>query len=90
VSREYDNKTEVARVAAACRTPAERALIEWFDEQYMLRSWAVGQGTGKISWVVPEYRVTWSEVCAKAEELGIKRNVAEFRLWWARQRGDIQ
>ena len=86
--REYDNRTEVARIAAANRTPAENELIKWFDEQYAMRSRAVAEGTGRIDWVVPEYRITWSEITAKAETLGIVRNVVEFRLWWAKQRGE--
>ena len=88
--REYDNRTEVARVAAANRTPAENELVKWYDETLLMRSRAVAQGTGKIDWLLPEYRVTWSEISAKAEELGIKRNVVDMRLWWAAQRGEAQ
>ena len=88
--REYENRTEVARAAAAARTPAENELVKWYDEQYAMRSRAVAEGTGKLDWVLQEYRVTWSEITAKADALGINRNVVEFRLWWARQRGEVQ
>jgi len=88
--REYDNRTEVARIAAANRTPAENELIKWFDEQYAMRSRAVAEGTAKLDWYPEEYRVSWTEIWMKAEELGIKRNVVDFRLWWARQRGEVQ
>ena len=69
---------------------SEQQLLKWFDEEYARRSRAVSDGTGKLDWLLPEYRITWSEITAKAEELGIKRNVVDMRLWWAKQRGETQ
>lgn len=63
-------------------TPNERALLDWHDAEYARRSAAVLDGTARIDWIVPEYRVSWSELAAKADELGIDRNLVDLRRWW--------
>jgi len=64
-------------------TEAEAQLIDWFAAEYVRRTKAVREGTAPISWVPADYRVSWTEIWAKAEELGIKRNVVDMRNWWA-------
>lgn len=65
-------------------TKAKQMLMNWFDSEYRYRTYAVSQGTASIDWVLPEYRITWTEICAKAQELGITENAVDLRLWWDR------
>jgi hypothetical protein len=46
-------------------------LAQWYRSEYARRTKAVKAGTAPIDWLAAGYRVTWTEVVAKAEELGI-------------------
>jgi hypothetical protein len=57
-----------------------RALRSWFDAEFRHRTKMLEAGEGKISWLNPGTRVSFSEVCAKAEELELSSNPVELRL----------
>jgi len=59
-------------------TPHDR-LKEWLRQEYDRRTRALEQGAGRIEWVMPECRVSFSEVVEKARELSIKDNITELR-----------
>lgn len=65
-------------------TPTEYSLVTWARREHARRTRLLREGKGQIDWIVPEYRVTWTEVCAKAEELGLEpyKDILGFRLWW--------
>ena len=54
-------------------------LHAWYKAEYQRRTLAVEAGTSDIDWIVPEYRVTWTEVLAKAEALGLSLSIVELR-----------
>lgn len=56
-------------------------LRYWIKLQYDYRTDEIEQNRGRIDWIDPGTRVSFTEVWAKAEDLGIKMNVVEFRLW---------
>ncbi|MCA2998449.1 MAG: hypothetical protein ING75_07580 [Rhodocyclaceae bacterium] len=58
-------------------------LLEWYCAEYERRTKAVDEGTADIDWLIPEYRVSWTEVVTKAEQLGIKFNPVDRRLDFA-------
>lgn len=61
---------------------AEESLIYWIKGEFVRRTIAVKKGTADISWIVPEYRISFTEVVSKAEELGVEiENMVDFRLW---------
>lgn len=65
------------------------ALLIWYRAEYARRTAAIKAGTADIDWMVPGYRVRWSEVVAKAEELGLDTSDAalvDLRLWLADER----
>ena len=74
-------------------SPAQQELVKWERREYRRRSrlLRLGHPQAQIDWVSPEYRVTWSEVCAKADELGLEpgKDIVSFRLWWATARRSI-
>ena len=63
-------------------TEAEQKLLRWHRAEYARRTAAAKKGIGSIDWMVPGYRISWSEIAAKAESLGVEKNVVEFRQWW--------
>lgn len=68
----------------ATATPDQRkALVDWFEAEFTRRTVSVHEGTARIDWIALPYRVSFTELAAKAEELGIPiENGVEFRLWW--------
>ena len=44
--------------------------IAWRDATYKNRTAAVEAGNAPIDWIVPEYRVTFTECLAHAESIG--------------------
>jgi hypothetical protein len=60
----------------------KQQLLRWFKAEYAGRTAAVKNGTAKIDWIVPEYRITWSEIMSKARDLGINDNIVDLRWWW--------
>lgn len=56
------------------------ALQAWINAEFARRTAAVEAGTADLDWVVPEYRVSWSEVWSKAEELGLSMSLVDLRL----------
>lgn len=74
----------VEKLGHLVMTPEEQALLNWGREEFARRTKAVEDGTASIYWLDPGTRVSWTEICVKAEELGVKRakNPVEFRLWW--------
>jgi hypothetical protein len=63
-------------------TPADRQLLHWYNETYQSRTRAVRDNTARIDWLDPGTRVSWTEMVAKAEELGIRKNPVALRSWW--------
>jgi hypothetical protein len=61
-------------------------LLVWLRREYADRTKAVENGTGRIDWIVAAYRVSFSEIWAKAEQLGIPDDSVELRRWLARQK----
>jgi len=47
-------------------------IKNWYQDQYWFRTRALNKGEGKIDWVDPGTRVSWSEVVAYAETLGLQ------------------
>jgi hypothetical protein len=80
-----------AREGMGLSVDAARAnLLAWFRAEYARRTAAVEAGTASIDWIVPDYRVSWSEVLAKAEALGLPTNhgeAIELRLWLGKELG---
>lgn len=62
-------------------TEAQQQLLDWFDAEYQRRTDLVEKGEGRIDWIAPDYRVSWTEVLSKAEELGITMNPVNLRHW---------
>jgi hypothetical protein len=63
-------------------TTAERELIAWFKSEFARRTRALGEGKGRIDWIDPGTRVSWSEITTKAEQLGINRDMVDLRNWF--------
>lgn len=57
----------------------EDALVSWFLELYQSRT-----GTNNILDAEPNYRVPWSEIWAKMQDLGYDRGVVDGRIEWDR------
>lgn len=49
------------------------ALAQWYRAEYARRTEAVERGEVCIDWALPQFRVSWSEVVAKAEQMGWQR-----------------
>ena len=54
-------------------------LIDWIDSEYARRTKAVKNGTARIDWIDEGTRVSFSEIVAKAEALGIDTNPVSLR-----------
>lgn len=52
-------------------------LSAWYRKEFRKRSKAVKDGTAQIEWLVPEYRVSRTEVAAYAESIGITMNAQD-------------
>jgi hypothetical protein len=64
-------------------------LIAWFKAEYARRTAAIKTGKGRIDWLDPGTRISWSEVLAKADELGIDtRDPVNLRLQFAAEMMD--
>jgi hypothetical protein len=46
-------------------------IAAWYRSEFKRRTEAIEAGGAKIDWLVPEYRVSRSEVVAYAESIGI-------------------
>lgn len=46
-------------------------LAAWYRSEYRRRTKAVEAGGANIDWLVPEYRVSRTEVVAYAESIGV-------------------
>lgn len=55
-------------------------IIAWRDSEFSRRTAVVEAGEAPIDWLVPEYRVTFTECLAKAEELGVDIDAIDLRL----------
>ena len=66
-------------------TESERQLLNWVSTEYNRRSVALSEGHGRVDWLDPGTRVSWSEIIAKAESLGINRNPVNLRQWYHAQ-----
>jgi hypothetical protein len=59
-------------------------LRYWCRKEYQRRTKAIADGTATMSeqlaWANSEYRVRFSEVQAKAEDMGIDMNIVDLRL----------
>lgn len=62
----------------AAKTPLGR----WFRQTYIERTIKVALGEASIIDIEPGNRVPWSEVSAKARDLGSDENIVDLRLWW--------
>lgn len=62
-------------------TLQEQALLDWYHETWAYRT---ENRNDDINWVDPEYRITWTEVLAKADQLGALTgmNAVDRRLRW--------
>ena len=60
----------------------KRALVDWYNHEWRRRTAAVAHDDAALDWIDPDYRVSWSEFTAKAEELGWTGNPVDLRLWW--------
>ena len=49
-------------------------LSKWYRDEFKRRTVAIKKGKAKIDWLVPEYRVSRTEVESYAESIGIKLN----------------
>lgn len=65
-------------------TREEKTLLDWGNAEFARRTRAVEDGTADVYWLDPGTRVSWTEICAKAEELGVKRvqSPVDFRVWF--------
>jgi hypothetical protein len=79
-----DTAHEVQRAAAKRQQDKLRELRAWFEAEYARRTAAVERGEVNVDWAIPEYRVSWSEVLAKAGELGIHMSPVDLRLAFKR------
>lgn len=59
-----------------------QALLDWYRSEYDRRTNAIEDGSGKIDWLIPGYRVSFTEVIMKAEQLGIRMNPVDLRRWF--------
>lgn len=55
-------------------------LVAWVRAEYARRTRAIAAGNGRIDWLDPGTRVSWSEVFAKAHDLGMKCAPVELRI----------
>jgi hypothetical protein len=58
-------------------------LVAWYRGEFDRRTSALNSGQGRIDWLDAGSRVSFSEVSAKAEELGIKANPVDLRTRFA-------
>jgi hypothetical protein len=63
-------------------TDAEAELLSWVKQEYLRRTRLIKVGAGKIDWIDPGTRVSWTEVVTKAEALGVARKGVDLRLWY--------
>jgi hypothetical protein len=52
-------------------------LAQWYRQEYQRRTEAVKEGTAKIDWIVPDYRVSRTEVESYAASIGIDMNAQD-------------
>lgn len=57
-----------------------RKLRQWRRAEFKRRTALLQVDLGRIDWLDPGTRVSFSEVCEKARELGIDLPVTELRL----------
>lgn len=58
-------------------TPDEE-LIQWYKDMFASRT-----PPKSVLDAAPDYRVTWTELYAKMQELGYKEDVVTLRIKWA-------
>jgi hypothetical protein len=54
-------------------------LIYWYKREFRQRTALLAKGEGRIEWIDAGTRVSFSEVCEKADDLGLEMNVVELR-----------
>ncbi len=67
---------------------SREALRQWFDQEFSHRTNELLNNRGDLDWVNPGFRVRWSEVVSKAEELGLptgNADLVDLRLWFYEQ-----
>jgi hypothetical protein len=61
----------------------KQQLVLWYRRTYRERTQTIEGGHEvNIDWILPETRIVWSEIMAKARDLGITDHVVDLRLWW--------
>lgn len=55
-------------------------LIAWYKAEYKRRTDLLDRDQGQIDWLDPGTRVSFSEVWAKAEELGVNESPVTLRI----------
>lgn len=61
---------------------AERALIQWYENEFVRRTIATYAGEGEAVWAVVSSRLPWTDVIFKAEDLGLRLPPSRLWLWW--------
>lgn len=54
-------------------------LRDWFIKTYLYRTKNKNEN---IDWVLPEMRISFSELSVEAEKLGIKMNPVDLTIWF--------
>jgi hypothetical protein len=68
-------------------TTAHAHLATWFKTEFARRTKLLEAGDGRIDWIDAGTRVSFSEVSAKAGELGLPDDVVALRLWASKALG---
>lgn len=78
----WDQLDDLKRAAPATReevSPLDQ-LKQWRRETFAERTRLLNAGQGRIDWLDEGTRVSWTEVVAKAEKLGVTLHPVELRL----------
>ena len=62
-------------------TEQEKKLVAWYKEEFAYRTANVSEN---LNWILEDYRVCWTEVLSKADELNCLQNLdaVATRLRW--------
>ena len=67
-----------ARMVSKMNTDLAKA-IAWADAEFARRTKAIEDGVVKLDWLVPEYRVTVTEILSYADHAGLTIDPLELR-----------
>ena len=62
-------------------------LERWIRETYRYRTQAIARGVVNVDWLDPRYRITVTEILARAQLLGLTIDALELRHWLAEHQG---